>query len=94
MGDVTEHLAVLEQHVQRAIKLIETLREENARLAQDRGDLLARADALATDVTRLRRDDETRQRLERDNRRLLDERRQLLSQIETILRELARIEGL
>jgi hypothetical protein len=33
-------------------------------------------------------------RLEAEQRRLLDERRQLLGQVESILKELARIEGL
>ena len=93
MADVAERLALLEQHVLRAIKLIESLREENLRLAQERGDLFARAEALAAEVASLRQRDEGRERLERDHRRLLDERRELLSQVEVILKELARIEG-
>jgi FtsZ-binding cell division protein ZapB len=92
--DVQARIALLEQHVQRAIELIGTLRAENARLsAQHRGfetriaELTAEAEGLRVRLGAIAR-------LEAEQRRLLEERRQLLGQVESILKDLARIEGL
>jgi FtsZ-binding cell division protein ZapB len=93
-GEVPERLAVLEQHVQRAIELIGSLRAENARLATERRALEARVAELTAEAEGLRIRLESIGRLEAEQRRLLDERRQLLGQVEGILKELARIEGL
>ena len=92
--DVQERLALLEQHVQRAIELIGTLRAENARLAAERRRLEARVADLTAEAESLRSRFGAIGRLEAEQRRLLDERRQLLGQVEGILKELARIEGL
>jgi FtsZ-binding cell division protein ZapB len=93
-ADVQARLALLEQHVQRAIDLIGTLRAENAKLTAERrgletriADLTAEAEGLRVRLTAIGR-------LEGEQRRLLDERRQLLGQVESILKDLARIEGL
>jgi FtsZ-binding cell division protein ZapB len=94
MGDVPERLAVLEQHVQRAIELIGSLRAENARLVTERRSLETRVADLTAEAEGLRIRLEAIGRLEAEQRRLLDERRQLLGQVEGILKELARIEGL
>jgi FtsZ-binding cell division protein ZapB len=94
MGDVSERLAVLEQHVQRAIELIGSLRAENARLVTERRSLETRVADLTAEAEGLRIRLEAIGRLEAEQRRLLDERRQLLGQVEGILKELARIEGL
>lgn len=93
-SDVQERLALLEQHVQRAIELIGTLRAENTRLATERRSLEARVADLRAEAEGLRVRLEAIGRLEAEQRRLLDERRQLLGQIEGILKDLARIEGL
>ena len=92
--DVGARLAVLEEHVHRAVKLIEELREANARLAQEKTTLESALRTMTGDVERLRERDQGRLRLEAEYRRLLDDRRQLLGQVEGILKELARIEGL
>jgi hypothetical protein len=94
MSDVPERLAVLEQHVQRAIELIGSLRAENARLLTERRGLEARVAELTAEAEGLRIRLESIGRLEAEQRRLLDERRQLLGQVEAILKELARIEGI
>jgi FtsZ-binding cell division protein ZapB len=93
-GDAQARLLLLEQHVQRAIDLIGTLRAENAKLLAERrgletriADLTAEAEGLRVRLTAIGR-------LEGEQRRLLDERRQLLGQVESILKDLARIEGL
>jgi hypothetical protein len=93
-NDVQERLALLEQHVQRAIELIGTLRAENARLAAERRGLEARIADLTAEAEGLRIRLEAIGRLEAEQRRLLEERRQLLGQVESILKDLARIEGL
>ena len=93
-GDVQERLALLEQHVQRAIELIGTLRAENTRLATERRSLDVRIADLTAEAEGLRVRLEAIGRLEAEQRRLLDERRQLLGQVEGILKDLARIEGL
>lgn len=93
-NDVQERLALLEQHVQRAIELIGTLRSENTRLATERRSLEARIADLTAEAQGLRIRLEAIGRLEAEQRRLLDERRQVLGQVEGILKDLARIEGL
>ena len=92
--DAQARLALLEQHVQRAIELIATLRAENARLAAERRTLDTRVADLTTEAEGLRSRLEVIGRLEAEQRRLLEERRQLLGQVEGILKDLARIEGL
>jgi hypothetical protein len=93
-ADVPERLAVLEQHVQRAIELIGALRAENGRLVAERQTLERRVAELTAEAEGLRIRLEVIGRLETEQRRLLEERRQLLAQVEAILKELARIEGL
>jgi FtsZ-binding cell division protein ZapB len=79
MTDVAERLLLLEQHVQRAIELIERLRAENARLTKELDGLREREQAVG--------------RLEADNRRLQEERQALLGHVEGMLKELARIDA-
>lgn len=93
-GDAAERLTLLEQHVQRAIQLIGTLRADNARLQQERAALDARAAELQGEAESLRARVATLGQLEGEHRRLLEERRQLLGQVEGVLRDLGRIEGL
>jgi FtsZ-binding cell division protein ZapB len=93
-GDVQARLALLEQHVQRAIDLIGTLRAENAKLTAERRSLETRIADLTAEAEGLRVRLTAIGRLEGEQRRLLDERRQLLGQVESILKDLARIEGL
>jgi hypothetical protein len=93
-GDVQERLTLLEQHVQRAIELIGTLRAENAQLATERRRLEARLADLTAEAEGLHTRLAAIGRLETEQRRLLDERRQLLGQVEGILKDLARIDGL
>jgi len=92
--DSADRLAVLEEHVQRAIALIGSLRAEIARLVQERAAGGARLGELEAEASALRARVSALARIESDHRRLLDERRQLLSQVEAILKDLARIEGL
>lgn len=92
--DVQARLALLEEHVQRAIDLIGTLRAENARLMAERRGFEARVAALTAEAEGLRTRLTVIGRLEAEQRRLLDERRQVLGQVEGILKDLARIEGL
>jgi FtsZ-binding cell division protein ZapB len=92
--DVQARLGLLEQHVQRAIELIGTLRAENARLSGERRGLEARIADLTAEAEGLRVRLTAIGRLEGEQRRFLDERRQLLGQVESILKDLARIEGL
>jgi FtsZ-binding cell division protein ZapB len=92
--ELQERLTVLEQQVQRAIELIGTLRAENARLTAERRSLEARVADVTAEAEGLRVRLGAVGRLEAEQRRLLDERRQLLGQVEGILKELARIEGL
>jgi FtsZ-binding cell division protein ZapB len=92
--DVQARLAQLEAHVQRAIDLIGTLRAENARLTTERRSLEARVAELVAEAESLRARFGVIGQLETEQRRLLDERRQLLGQVEGILKDLARIEGL
>jgi FtsZ-binding cell division protein ZapB len=87
-------LTLLEEHVQRAIELIGTLRAENARLTGERQGLEARVADLTAEAESLRTRLGVIARLETEQRRLLEERRQLLGQVESILKDLARIEGL
>jgi FtsZ-binding cell division protein ZapB len=92
--DVRERLTLLEQQVQRAIELIGALRGENTRLATERRTLEARVADVTAEAEGLRTRLGTIGRLEAEQRRLLEERRQLLGQVEGILKELARIDGL
>jgi hypothetical protein len=92
MADAMDRVLVLERQVQRAIELIERLRADNHRLAEERTALATRVEALAAEVARLRQHQETVERLEGDHRRLLGERRELLDQVEAMLKELSRIE--
>ena len=92
--DVQARVTLLEQHVQRAIDLIGTLRAENAKLTTERRGLEARIADLTSEAEGLRIRLGAIGRLEAEQRRLLDERRHLLGQVESILKELARIEGL
>jgi hypothetical protein len=92
--DVQARVSLLEQHVQRAIELIGSLRADNARLAGERRALEARVAELTAEAEGLRIRLEVIGRLEAEQRRLLEERRQLLGQVEGILKELARIEGI
>ena len=92
--DAQARLTVLEEHVQRAIELIGTLRAENARLTTERRVLEARAAELTAEAESLRARFGVIGRLETEQRRLLEERRHLLGQVEGILKDLARIEGL
>ncbi len=92
--DAQARLTLLEQHVQRAIELIGTLRAENTRLATERRSFDARVADLTAEAEGLRTRLEVIGRLEAEQRRLLEERRQLLGQVEGILKDLARIEGL
>jgi FtsZ-binding cell division protein ZapB len=93
MSDVTDRLGLLERQVQHAIDLIESLRAENARLAQERQTLGERVDALTRELGDARQREQALARLETDHRRLLEERQVLLGQVDAILKELARIEG-
>jgi FtsZ-binding cell division protein ZapB len=92
--DAQARLTLLEEHVQRAIELIGTLRAENARLTAERRTLDGRVAELTAEAESLRVRLGVIVRLETEQRRLLDERRQLLGQVEGILKDLARIEGL
>jgi FtsZ-binding cell division protein ZapB len=92
--DVQARLTLLEEHVQRAIELIGTLRAENARLTAERRGVDARVADLTREAEGLRTRLGVIDRLETEQRRLLDERRQLLGQVEGILKDLGRIEGL
>jgi FtsZ-binding cell division protein ZapB len=92
--DAQARLTLLEEHVQRAIELIGALRAENARLTGERQGLEARVADLTAEAESLRTRLGVIARLETEQRRLLEERRQLLGQVEGILKDLARIEGL
>ena len=92
--DVQARLTLLEEHGQRAIELIGTLRAENARLTAERRGVEARVADLTREAEGLRTRLAVIDRLETEQRRLLDERRQLLGQVEGILKDLGRIEGL
>jgi phage host-nuclease inhibitor protein Gam len=91
--DVMERLRLLEEQVQRAIERIGELRAENARLRAERGDAEPRVAALTAEIAALRQKAEALARLEVEHRRLLEERHQLLGQIDGVLKDLARIEG-
>lgn len=92
--DAADRLAVLEEHVQRAIALIGSLRAENARLNEARAADAVRLQEIDAEAGALRARVAALARIESDQRRLLEERRQLLGQVEGILKDLARIEGL
>jgi FtsZ-binding cell division protein ZapB len=92
--DVQVRLTLLEEHVQRAIELIGTLRAENVRLSAERRGVEGRVADLTKEAEGLRSRLAVIDRLETEQRRLLDERRQLLGQVEGILKDLGRIEGL
>jgi FtsZ-binding cell division protein ZapB len=53
MTDGVERFQLLEQHVQRAIELIERLRAENARLSEERSGLAERVTRLEIEQRRL-----------------------------------------
>jgi FtsZ-binding cell division protein ZapB len=90
--ETAERLSLLERHVQRAIEIIENLRADNTRLREERAVLSARVDTLTKEVTGLRQREEALARIEVEHRRFVVERRELLSQVEGMLKELARIE--
>jgi FtsZ-binding cell division protein ZapB len=92
MAEAAERLSVLEQHVQRAIELIERLRGENARLTAERAELAARVEALERDAGPLRQREQAYGRLEAEQRRLLEERQALLGHVEGMLKDLSRID--
>jgi septal ring factor EnvC (AmiA/AmiB activator) len=92
MAEAAERLVVLEQHVQRAIELIERLRGENARLAAERSEFAARVEGLEREVGVLRQREQALGRLEAEQRRLLEERQALLGHVEGMLKDLARID--
>jgi hypothetical protein len=92
--DVQARVTLLEEHVQRAIELIGTLRAENARLSAAHRSLEPRIAELTAEAEGLRVRLGAIARLEAEQRRLLEERRQLLGQVESILKDLARIDGL
>ena len=94
MSEARDRLALLEQSVQRVLDLLATLRAENQELRRDRATLEARTQTLMAEVGALREGARTLEHLSSEHARLLDERRQLLGQIEGILKELSRIEGL
>ena len=94
MSEARDRLALLEQSVQRVLDLLATLRAENQELRRDRATLEARTQTLMAEVGALREGARTLEHLSSERARLLDERRQLLGQIEGILKELSRIEGL
>jgi FtsZ-binding cell division protein ZapB len=81
-----DRLLLLEQRVQRAIELIETLRGEKAALTK-------RIETMTAEAAALRQREQATARLEADLRRLQDERQTLLGQVEGMLKELARIES-
>ena len=92
--DLVARLALLDAEVQRAIELVTALRETVARLTREKADLTAKLAGLANEAEHLRGRDSGRTRLEVEHRRLVDERRQLLGQVEGILKDLAKIDGL
>jgi septal ring factor EnvC (AmiA/AmiB activator) len=92
-SDAEARLVLLEQHVHRAIELIDRLRADNTRLTAERTTLAERVAALEGDLAGLRQKEQALARLEGDHRRLLDERQALLGHVEGMLKELARIEG-
>jgi FtsZ-binding cell division protein ZapB len=94
MSEARDRLAVLEAGVQRALDLLDALRAENQTLRRERAALDARIQALVAEVAALRESGRGLERLSSEHARLLDDRRQLLGQIEGILKELNRIEGL
>ena len=92
--DAQARLALLEQHVQRAIELIGTPPGRERPALRRAPGLDARVAELTAEAEGLRIRLEVIGRLETEQRRLLEERRQLLGQVEGILKDLARIEGL
>ena len=93
MSEAGERLQLLEQHVQRAIELIESLRAENDRLVRERARLSAEVEALTKEVAAARQREQALAKIETEHRRLLEERMMLLGQVEGMLKELARIEA-
>ncbi len=93
MADAEQRLLLLEQHVQRAIELIERLRAENARLTAERAELIERLEALSKEAATLRQREQAFARLEAGHRQLVGERQVLLGHVEGMLKELARIES-
>ncbi len=92
MSDLGERLLLLEQHVQRALELIERLRAENARLVAERAGLVERIETLTKEADVARQREPVLARLEADVHRLQEERQTLLSHVEGMLKELARID--
>lgn len=91
MADPPERLTLLEQHVQRAVELIETLRGEKARLERDNAELARRLEAQGRELAELRERLTGLGQVEAERRRLLKERGELLAQVEGILKELERL---
>jgi FtsZ-binding cell division protein ZapB len=92
VSDLDEGLLLLEQHVQRALELIERLRAENARLVAERAGLVERIETLTKEADVARQRESAVARLEVDIRRLQEERQTLLGHVEGMLKELARID--
>jgi hypothetical protein len=92
VSDLGERLLLLEQHVQRALELIERLRAENARLVAERAGLVERIETLTKEADVARQREPVLARLELDLRRLQEERQTLLGHVEGMLKELARID--
>lgn len=93
MSDAASRLALLEQHVQRAIELIGTLRDQNARLTAERAALGRRVEGLGHELEALREREQVLGRIETEYRRLVEERQELLGHVEAMLTELVRIES-
>ncbi|MBI2879834.1 MAG: hypothetical protein HYY19_08950 [Candidatus Rokubacteria bacterium] len=91
MATPLERLGLLEQHVQRAVELIETLRGEKARLERENAELLQQLEAQGRELGELRARLAGLAQLEADHRRLLKEREELLAQVEGILKEIERL---
>jgi chromosome segregation ATPase len=85
----------LAERVERAAALVQQLRDDRARLEQERDRLAARLEDMegklqGQDVTALMGEIST---LRRDQRDWLGERREIASKIETLVKKLERLEG-
>jgi FtsZ-binding cell division protein ZapB len=92
MAEATERLALLEQQVQRAVELIERLRAENARLTTERAELAQRMTGLEREAAAARSRGDAMARLEAEHRRLVEERLALLGHVESMLKDLAKLD--
>lgn len=91
MADPLERLALLEQHVQRAVELIETLRQDKARLERENAELGRQLEARWRELAEAQARLAGQGQVEAEYRRLLKEREELLAQVEGILKELERL---